>query len=144
MAGMELNNGPGTRVIMSPQAISRVEPMVIADLTRRAQKVQDAAVRQIRLGHIHAGQTGRKPLRDSIVKRIMPTTAGGPTIRIGTDNPIALIHHEGTRPHIIRPVRAKALVFAGSGGGLVYSKLVHHPGTKPNRFLTDNLHLATQ
>jgi hypothetical protein len=38
-----------------------------------------------------------------------------------------------TRPHIIRPKRAKRLAFAvaggfGFGGDLVFAKLVHHPG----------------
>lgn len=35
----------------------------------------------------------------------------------------------GTRPHIIRPVRARALHFMTYEGDEVWSKLVHHPGT---------------
>lgn len=50
----------------------------------------------------------------------------------------AMMHHEGTRPHIIRPRNAKVLRFK-VGGKVVYASLVRHPGTKPNRFLTDNL-----
>lgn len=38
----------------------------------------------------------------------------------------------GTKKHIIRPVRAKFLRFQ-VGGDIVFSLLVHHPGTKPNR-----------
>jgi len=53
----------------------------------------------------------------------------------------------GTRPHIIRPVRARALAFAASpagrrlsgrvrrGAAVVFAMLVHHPGTKPEPFL---------
>lgn len=63
---------------------------------------------------------------------------GGLTVVIGSDNRIALMHHQGTRPHIIVPRRAQTLRFY-SRGRIVYSKLVHHPGTKPNRYLTDNL-----
>jgi hypothetical protein len=63
---------------------------------------------------------------------------GGLTAVIGSDNRIALMHHQGTRPHIIMPRRAQTLRFY-SRGRIVYSKLVHHPGTKPNRYLTDNL-----
>lgn len=63
---------------------------------------------------------------------------GGLTAVIGSDNRIALMHHQGTRPHIIVPRRAQTLRFY-SRGRIVYSKLVHHPGTKPNRYLTDNL-----
>jgi hypothetical protein len=40
----------------------------------------------------------------------------------------------GTRPHIIRPRRARALRFR-VGGRTVYAAYVHHPGTRPNDFL---------
>lgn len=38
----------------------------------------------------------------------------------------------GTKKHIIRPVRAKFLRFQANGN-IVFSLLVHHPGTRPNR-----------
>mgnify|MGYP000962579460 FL=1 len=58
----------------------------------------------------------------------------------------SLYVHEGTRPHIIRP---KSLGYRGHKGGLgnrktgfgVYN-LVHHPGTKPNRFMTRSVEKA--
>lgn len=50
----------------------------------------------------------------------------------------AMMHHEGTRPHIIVPKKAKTLRFQ-QHGRIVYAQVVHHPGTKPNKFLTDNL-----
>lgn len=49
----------------------------------------------------------------------------------------AIMHHEGTSPHLIRP-KGKPLAFS-SKGKIVYTKVVRHPGTKPNRFLTDSL-----
>lgn len=45
---------------------------------------------------------------------------------------VYVIH--GTRPHIIRPVRARALRFT-VGGRVVFATLVRHPGTSPNNFL---------
>lgn len=39
----------------------------------------------------------------------------------------------GTRPHVIRPVRAKALRFF-VGGRPVFARRVNHPGTKPNPY----------
>jgi hypothetical protein len=57
---------------------------------------------------------------------------------VGSGNRIALMHHNGTRPHFIRPRRAQTLRFY-SHGRIVYSQLVFHPGTRPNRYLTDNL-----
>lgn len=78
---------------------------------------------------------------------------------VGTDHPIYMYITRGTRPHLITPVRAKFLVFGegkyksvtqpgvlgsrrvGTGlqgkGGVarpIFTKLVHHPGTKPRNF----------
>ena len=50
----------------------------------------------------------------------------------------ALIHHEGSAPHIIRARNAQYLRFPNrrTGRGWVYAKQVFHPGTAPNPFLT--------
>lgn len=64
--------------------------------------------------------------------------AKGVVGRVGSDSPIAKMHHNGTPPHIIVP-RTKSTLRYSQNGKIVYSKLVHHPGTKPNRFLTDSL-----
>jgi hypothetical protein len=40
----------------------------------------------------------------------------------------------GTRPHEIRPVRAKMLRFVASDGVLVFARRVRHPGTKGDGF----------
>lgn len=64
----------------------------------------------------------------------------GQEMQIGSPLSYALAHHEGTKPHIITPDRAQALRFT-SGSRIVYSRLVRHPGTKPNKFLADNLYL---
>lgn len=50
------------------------------------------------------------------------------------DHPAVRYVLDGTRPHLIRPRRAKALRFE-VGGRVVYAKLVRHPGTKANDFL---------
>lgn len=87
------------------------------------------------------------------------------TIRLGrvTDDEVQIVAggtqqvgyavhvHEGTRPHIIRPRRAKALRWAPNAadrrltgsvrsgaaraGRVRFAKVVHHPGTKANPFL---------
>ena len=41
---------------------------------------------------------------------------------------------EGTAPHEIRPKRAKALRWTEPSGEVVFSRLVHHPGTKANPY----------
>lgn len=40
---------------------------------------------------------------------------------------------DGTRPHIIRPVAARALHWRDAGGDH-FARLVRHPGTRPNPF----------
>lgn len=66
---------------------------------------------------------------------------GLPEVWIGTYHHIAYIHHEGTRPHAISARGAQFLRFS-SRGRVVYDRTILHPGTKPNRFLTDNIYLA--
>jgi hypothetical protein len=72
-------------------------------------------------------------------------------LAFGTNDPIFGYVSRGTKPHMIRPRRAKALRFRGGSiaktrpgsllpgkggatGGFVSSKGVKHPGTKPRRF----------
>lgn len=89
-----------------------------------------------------AGRRKRKPgtLRDSIVKRLVTGGPEGARILVGSEDPIALWHHEGTKPHVIRARRKPMLVFFWPKvGRVVYFKQVNHPGTQPNRYLTDAL-----
>jgi len=65
-------------------------------------------------------RTGR--LRQSITVRLdTEKVTVGPTVSY------APYVEYGTKPHIIRPVRAKALAFE-VGGTTVFAKLVRHPG----------------
>ena len=65
----------------------------------------------------------------------------GQQIRIGSSLPYAHMHHEGTQPHIITPKEAGILRFS-SGGRVIYTHRVDHPGTRPNRYLSDQLWVA--
>jgi hypothetical protein len=76
-------------------------------------------------------------LRESINYRVV-NSGGGLVAFVGSDNRVALMHHQGTRPHIIAARRAQTLRFY-SHGKIRYARVVRHPGTKPNRYLTDNL-----
>ncbi|WTW95387.1 hypothetical protein OG216_19285 [Streptomycetaceae bacterium NBC_01309] len=53
---------------------------------------------------------------------------------ITCDHPAVHYVLNGTRPHVIRPHRAKALRFEVRGE-VVYARLVRHPGTRANAFL---------
>jgi hypothetical protein len=56
------------------------------------------------------------------------------SVTIGSDLEYAAMVNDGTRPHIIRPRRARVLRFQ-VGGRTVYAREVHHPGTRANPFL---------
>lgn len=60
---------------------------------------------------------------------------------ITSTHPASAYVVNGTKPHIIRPRRAKALRFQ-AGGRTVYAAFVRHPGTKPNDFLAQALREA--
>ena len=55
---------------------------------------------------------------------------------IYTDKHYAIYVHEGTRPHIIRPKNGRALMWPGAPHPY---RMVHHPGTKANPFVTRTL-----
>jgi hypothetical protein len=86
-------------------------------------------------------QVGKKTgaLANSI-KMEHKSTIRGQELKIGSSNKIAYLHHEGTRPHLIVPKDAPQLVFF-SKGRIIRTQLVRHPGTKPNRYLTDQMYI---
>ena len=102
------------------------------DLRRRANRVLRGARRQV-------GKDTRSLWRSLTLRREF--IGGFPEYWIGSENSKAYVHHEGTRPHLIHPRKAQALRYQGRGGP-TFSKVVFHPGTKPNRYLSDNLKLA--
>jgi hypothetical protein len=104
---------------------------VLRDLDTRMTRVQIGARRQV------GKRTGE--LARSTVK-ITSVDARGPFVRLGGGR-VSLIHHQGTPAHIIVPTRRRALRYLRSGM-IVFSRRVRHPGTRPNRYLTDNLPLA--
>ncbi len=69
-------------------------------------------------------------LRRSITSRV---ERGGDRGVIGTNLRYARPVHEGSRPHTIRPTTAKALFWKGARHPV---KVVRHPGSKANPFLT--------
>ena len=101
-------------------------------LAKKGKIVQAAAKAQVgvRTGALRASIHMRH-LRDS----------RGQYIKIGSALNYALLHHEGSKPHLIVPNRATVLRFV-NGGRVVYAHAVMHPGTKANRYLTDNLKLV--
>jgi len=54
---------------------------------------------------------------------------------VGTNVEYAPDVEFGTRPHVITPDEADALAFKGTGGEMVFTRRVEHPGTPAQPFL---------
>lgn len=155
-AGSGLPNGAvggGSGTIVAGPASLRFYPEALSALLRgpngpvyrmliiRAEQVKVEAQRLVGVFHGDTTYRKRRPgtLRDSIVKRPV-LLDGDPAFFVTALDPIAMWHHEGTEPHVIRPVSKPKLVFYWPKVGKVVAFTeVHHPGTKPNRFLVDAL-----
>jgi hypothetical protein len=106
------------------------------DLSNRATRVQLAAKAQAGV------RTGM--LKRDITKNWIDSGGDRLTIRVGSTRRHALVHHEGSEPHVIRPRSARVLRWVNTNGDVVFARRVQHPGTRANRYLTDNLHLAVR
>ena len=87
-------------------------------------------------GRLQAGfRTGALKLSIGVSQS---TTATGQEVKVGSSLRYALAHHEGTRPHRITGRNGGMLRFAKQGR-IVYARSVMHPGTRPNKYLSDHL-----
>ena len=103
--------------------------LVHRNLSRRMQRVEDAA---------------RRLAPGSMARGIESEIQGQGRDLIGiirSTHPATIFVVKGTRPHVIRPVRAQALRFT-VGGRVVYATVVNHPGTRANNFLAEALRSA--
>lgn len=99
----------------------------------------DLAKRGQRLARLARGQVGVKRGRlRSTIHSNLGVEATGLVVTVGSSSRLALMHHNGTRPHVIVMQAGNMLRFSNNGR-IAYAREVRHPGTKPNRFLTDNL-----
>lgn len=87
-------------------------------------------------------KTGR--LKASIHMRHLGNITGQ-YLWIGSERDHALVHHNGSRPHQIRPNPPKQVLAFTKGSRLIVTKQVNHPGTKPNPYLSSQLrHFVTK
>tara|TARA_B110000503_G_scaffold26628_1_gene42005 strand:+ start:662 stop:1177 length:516 start_codon:yes stop_codon:yes gene_type:complete len=64
---------------------------------------------------------------------------GETAVKIGAYTNYALLHHEGTKPHVITPNKPGGQLVFMKGTRLIRTPMVMHPGTKPNKYLTRQL-----
>lgn len=108
------------------------------DMTRRGEYIANRARAQV---GVDTGALRRSISQATFGSRRGPYTivsAGGPGA------PHALMHHEGTRPHEIRPNPPRSVLKFNVGGKTVYATRVLHPGTRENKYLTDHLPMAVR
>lgn len=110
-----------------PPGMARMDAEMQKFLVSRARIVQRNARRMA------PGRMGRK-INAVVVKG---------HVRLESSHPATMYVINGTRPHIIRPRYRKALKFK-IGGRTVFAKVVHHPGTKKNDFLTKALRMGAR
>lgn len=127
MSRVIIYSGPLDRLINHPDGA------VGKHLSKKGRLIQAAAKRQVGV------RTGA--LRSSIHMRHL-RDARGQYVKVGSNIKYALLHHEGSKPHMIYPQRSQVLRFV-SRGKLVFASAVRHPGTRANKYLTDNLKLIT-
>ncbi|MBC9729258.1 hypothetical protein [Streptomyces sp. TRM68367] len=119
----------------------RIEPGRIARLLRRRggrveRKLRERTERVARIAEREApGSMG-----EYITWKVQDGPRGLKGV-IVCDHPAVRFVLDGTRPHIIRPRRARALRFEVDGR-VVFSAFVRHPGTRPNNFMARALRLG--
>jgi hypothetical protein len=126
----------GTTVVIEPARLAAFIRDGNGPVVRRM--LLDGDKVKIEAKRLAGHKTGN--LANHIVKRVVEE-GGKPVVLVGVEGvKYALFHHEGTQPHIIRARRAPRLVFYWPKAGRVVAfPQVNHPGTKPNRFLTNAL-----
>lgn len=65
--------------------------------------------------------------------------ATGQYLWIGSQRSHALVHHEGSKPHLITPNPPNQVLKFNRGSRVIFARQVMHPGTRPNRYLSSQL-----
>lgn len=129
------------RVVMDPAKLAELlrgpNGPVMRRLIQDGQLVKAEARRLVGVSEAMPGERRKRrhgQLRDSIVVRVR----GEGIVEVGSEDPIALLHHEGTSPHVIRG-NPKLVFWWDQKMRVVAFPEVHHPGTEPNPYLEDAL-----
>lgn len=85
-------------------------------------------------------QSGR--LRRSLYMR-HERTLRGQYVQVGSNMSYALVHHEGSKPHVIASTSGRVLTFR-SRGRVIHARKVNHPGFRGRKYLTVPLRRAVK
>lgn len=109
--------------------------------TRRAGPVMTDMERRRRNVTRKARQLS-PPGMKKYVKGGLITRGGRQVLTVDNTHPAAIFVVKGTKPHIIRPKKKGGRLVFNSKGVKVFARIVHHPGNKPNNFMTRALREA--
>jgi HK97 gp10 family phage protein len=98
-------------------------------------KIRDLLVNKVG-AYAYAEMQRHAPSRTGKLRRSIRKRVHGAEVRIGPTEPYAIYVEEGTQPHEIVPVNARALRF-DVGGQVVFAMHVNHPGTRPQPFVRE-------
>jgi hypothetical protein len=115
---------PGDFLTINPQAAGALARRGSAEIVRAVTLRTAALAASLAPGHM-----------GSTIRPILKGTKSSPLGIVMVDHPAAMYVLNGTRPHMIYPRRSGGALRFTSGGRIVFSKYVSHPGTKPNNFL---------
>lgn len=91
-----------------------------------------------RIAQLARLQVGKKTgkLKSSIKFEHIRPVARGPRVKVGAYTTYAMAHHQGTKPRIITPNKPGGTLVFRKGPRIITTKVVRHPGTRPNKYLT--------
>lgn len=118
---------PAAKIEIRPNPVgqAQLDAEMMKFLVTRARRVQRNARRMA------PGRMGRK----------INAVVVGKHVRIESSHPATMYVIKGTRPHTIRPRTRQVLKFTVKGS-TVFARVVNHPGTKANDFLTKALRMG--
>lgn len=96
-----------------PRALKELSNMTYFEMRRRSP---------VRTGQLRNSITQKE---SQLKVEVAPTAKHTPYVLLGT------------RPHVIRPLRARMLRWTDSNGDAHFAKWVFHPGTRANDFVLD-------
>jgi len=113
-----------------PKDFMTIDPKAAGSLARKSSAALVASITT------KTAMNARLIAPGSMKQHIRPIITGGgsPMGIVVCDHTAAMYVLRGTKPHEIRPRKAKMLKFDVKGT-TVYAKIVRHPGTKENNFL---------
>lgn len=86
--------------------------------------------------YAYALMSAKAPVRSGRLLGSIREQIRGLEATVGPTVPYAVYVEYGTSPHEIRPVFASVLRFE-VGGRIVFTPVVHHPGTRPQPFIRE-------